>query len=207
MNILSIPTGDYQEMCYIVWSQEKKALVFDPGFDADDLFQILEKQELEVAAYVLTHTHYDHINALADLHEKAPAPIMVHAKDWEWAFSERNQSIPHYPRPRKPEKATLQWLDDSKDWTVADLTFQCVETPGHTPGGCCLLFPEGKIMITGDTLFKGSCGRTDLPGGNPRHLKDSLKLLRELDDDIQIFPGHGGDSTIGEEKATNFFMQ
>lgn len=207
MNILPIPTGAYQAICYIVWSNEKKALVFDPGFDADAISEALEERGLEVAAFVLTHTHYDHINALADLHDKTPAPIVVHSKDWEWAFSEHNQGEPQYPCPRKPENATIQWLESSKDWNFADMNFQCLETPGHTPGGCCLLFPEGKIMIVGDTLFKGSCGRTDLPGGDPRQLKDSLKLLRGLNDDIQIFPGHGEDSTIGEEKATNFFMQ
>ena len=207
MNIIPIPTGAYQEICYLVWNSENKAIVFDPGFDADHIFQTLEQHDLEVAAYVLTHTHYDHINALADLYDRAPAPIVVHSKDWEWAFSERNQGEPYYPLPRKPEIATTQWLEHSKDWNIADMNFQCLETPGHTPGGCCLLFPEGKIMITGDTLFKGSCGRTDLPGGDPRVMKESLKKLKQLPDDIRIFPGHGEDSTIGEEKATNFFMQ
>ncbi|MDF7825563.1 MBL fold metallo-hydrolase [Pontiellaceae bacterium B12227] len=206
MNILPITTGAYQEICCIVWSHEKKAIVFDPGFDAEQIFQALEEHGLQVAAFVLTHTHFDHINALADLHDKTPAPILVHSKDWEWAFSERNQGEP-YPLPRKPENADVQWLESSKDWKVADLHFQCLETPGHTPGGCCLLFPEGKIMITGDTLFKGSCGRTDLPGGDPRAMKDSLKKLKQLPDDIRIFPGHGADSSIGVEKASNFFMQ
>jgi len=207
MNILPIPTGAYQEMCYLVWGAGNKALVFDPGYDAAHILQCLEAHNLEVAAYVLTHTHYDHINALADLHDQAPAPIIVHSKDWEWAFDDRNQSDPYYPKPRKPETEDIQWLETSKDWNVADLHFQVLETPGHTPGGCCLLFPAGNIMITGDTLFKGSCGRTDLPGGNPRQMKDSLKLLKQLPDEIQIFPGHGDDSTIGYERTTNFFMQ
>lgn len=207
MNILSIPTGTYQEICYLVWSNDNKAIVFDPGFDADYISQTLKDNGLEVAAYVLTHTHFDHINALADLHDAAPAPIVVHSKDWGWAFSPTNQGAPDYPCPRKPDAANVQWLESAADWTFADLTFQCLETPGHTPGGCCLLFPEGRIMITGDTLFKGSCGRTDLPGGSSRQLKESLKMLRTLEDDIQIFPGHGHSSTIGKEKATNFFMQ
>ena len=207
MNILPIPTGAYQEMCYIVWSAEKKALIFDPGHDADQILEALSEHDLEVAAYVCTHAHYDHINALADLHDKAPAPIAIHSKDLAWAFDERNQGAPHYPRPRKPNVETFEPLESAESWAFADLRFQRIETPGHTPGGCCLLFPESKVMITGDTLFKGSCGRTDLPGGDPRALKDSLNTLKKLPADIRIFPGHGDDSTIGVERATNFFMQ
>jgi glyoxylase-like metal-dependent hydrolase (beta-lactamase superfamily II) len=207
MNILPIPTGAYQEMCYLVWGPEKKALIFDPGFDADHIFQCMEEHELTVEAYVLTHTHYDHINALADLVDKAPAPVIVHSKDWEWAFSDRNQGEPYYPRPRKPETDDIQWLESSKDWKFADLKFQVLETPGHTPGGCCILFPEGKLLIVGDTLFKGSCGRTDLPGGDSRQMTASLNLLKTLPNDIRIFPGHGEDSTIGHEKVTNFYMR
>ncbi|QBG46207.1 MBL fold metallo-hydrolase [Verrucomicrobia bacterium S94] len=207
MNILPIPTGAYQEMCYLIWNAENKTLIFDPGFDAEYILQCLEKHRLEVAAYVLTHTHYDHINALADLYDRHPAPIYVHSKDWAWAFDDRNQGAPYYPKPRKPETDDIHWLEGSSDHTIADLHFQCLETPGHTPGGCCLLFPESRIMLTGDTLFKGSCGRTDLPGGNPKQMKDSLKKLKQLPDEIQIFPGHGDSSTIGHEKASNFFMQ
>lgn len=207
MNILPIVTGDFQEICYLVWSHDHKAIVFDPGADADVIHQTLQKNNLDVAAYVCTHTHADHINALADLFDKAPAPIVMHSNDLEWAFSDMNQIAPYYPVPEKPEIEEFLRLEDQKDWNFADLHFQCIETPGHTPGGCCLLFPESGIMITGDTLFKGSCGRTDLPGGDPQQLKESLNLLKQLPDEIKIYPGHGPDSTIGIERATNFFMQ
>jgi glyoxylase-like metal-dependent hydrolase (beta-lactamase superfamily II) len=207
MNIIPIPTGPYQEMCYLVWDAGNKALVFDPGYDADHIAHALTEHRLEVVAYILTHTHYDHINALADLHDRFPAPIAVHSKDWDWAFSERNQGEPYYPVPRKPATADIRWLESSKDWTFAELHFQVLETPGHTPGGCCLLFPESNILIAGDTLFKGSCGRTDLPDGNPREMKESLKKLKQLPDEVRVFPGHGEDTTIGLERATNFFMQ
>ncbi|WP_372796372.1 MBL fold metallo-hydrolase [Pontiella sp.] len=207
MNIQAILTGAYMEMCYLVWGPAKKVLVFDPGADADSIYHAVEQNGLEIEAYVLTHTHYDHINALADLHDRAPAPIVVHSKDWAWAFDDRNSNAPHYPVPRKPSTDDIQWLESSKVWNLADLHFQVLETPGHTPGGCCLHFPKGGLLICGDTLFKGSCGRTDLPGGNPRQMKDSLKLLRQLPDETRIFPGHGQDSTIAHEKANNFFMK
>ncbi|MDH3981361.1 MAG: MBL fold metallo-hydrolase [Kiritimatiellaceae bacterium] len=206
MNIHPVLTGPFQEICYLVWSNENKAIVFDPGFDPDDIFQVLEKHNLEVAAYVCTHGHADHISALTELHAKQPAPVVMHSADWKWAFSAMNQIPPYYSVPVCPTEE-FQPLESSTDWNFADLHFQCLETPGHTLGSCCLLFPEDNILISGDTLFKGSCGRTDLPGGNPRDLKDSLNKLKQLPDEISVYPGHGPDTTIGKEKATNFFMQ
>lgn len=207
MNILPITTGDFQEICYLVWNDDNQAIVFDPGEDAGMILETIEKKSLNVVAYVCTHTHADHISALADLYDAKPAPIAIHSKDLEWAFGPMNQIEPYYPVPRKPDVDDFLRLEDQKDWHFESLHFQCIETPGHTPGGCCLLFPDSGIMITGDTLFKGSCGRTDLPGGDPRVLKESLNRLKQLPDEIRIYPGHGPDSTIGTERATNFFMQ
>lgn len=207
MNIEAIPTGPFLEICYIVWDESRKAIVFDPGTDAHAILLILEDLDLDVAAYVCTHTHADHINALADLHDKRPAPIAMHSKDLDWAFSDINRIEPHYPVPRKPDIDEFQRLETSRDWNFGGLDFQCLETPGHTPGGCCILFPEPGILIAGDTLFKGSCGRTDLAGGDPRQLKDSLNKLKQLPDNVRVYPGHGEDTTIGVERATNFFMQ
>ncbi len=207
MNIESIPTGAFEEICHIVWDTAKQAIVFDPGHDADLISQTLDEHHLDVAAYVCTHGHADHINALAELHEKRPAPVAMHTSDWQWAFDSINQIPPHYPVPQRPAVETFLPLESSTDWNVADLHFQCMETPGHTPGSCCILFPESGILVTGDTLFKGSCGRTDLPGGDARQLKESLNKLKQLPDEVRAFPGHGPDTTIGIERATNFFMQ
>ncbi|VGO23317.1 MBL fold metallo-hydrolase [Pontiella sulfatireligans] len=206
MNLDAITTGAFQEICYIVWGKAKRALVLDPGQDAPLIFQALEKHGLEVEAYICTHGHADHINALAEVHAKHPAPVAMHSGDWSWAFGDMNQIEPHYPVPRRPDVEDALRLESAKDWTFSDLKFQCLETPGHTPGSCCILFPEGRIMIAGDTLFKGSCGRTDLPGGSPRQLKDSLNKLKQLPDEVRVFPGHGPDTTVGIERATNFFM-
>jgi hydroxyacylglutathione hydrolase len=207
MNIEAITTGTFEEICYVVWSDSKQAIVFDPGYDAELIFQTLEKHDLSIAAYVCTHTHADHINALADLYDQEPAPVVVHSSDWKWAFDDINQVAPYYPIPRRPDIEDFQPLENSKDWNFGDLHFQCLETPGHTPGSCCLLFPESGIMVVGDTLFKGSCGRTDLPGGSPKKLKESLNKLKQLPDAVRVYPGHGPDTTIGIERATNFFMR
>ena len=207
MNIDAISTGAYEEICYLVWDSSKQALVFDPGHDVDIIIEHLKHHELDVAAYICTHGHADHINALADMHDAHPAPVAMHSNDLEWAFGPANQIMPYYPTPRRPGINDFLLLESSKDWSFADLRFQCLETPGHSPGSCCLLFPEGKIMIAGDTLFRGSCGRTDLPGGNARLLKESLNKLKQLPDDINVYPGHGPETTIGIERMTNFFMQ
>jgi glyoxylase-like metal-dependent hydrolase (beta-lactamase superfamily II) len=114
---------------------------------------------------------------------------------------------PCYPAPKRPAVDDFLRLESSMDWRFGKLHFQCLETPGHSPGSCCLLFPEDKILFTGDTLFKGSCGRTDLPGGDARQIKESLNKLKHLPDEIHVYPGHGPETTIGIERLTNFFMQ
>ena len=208
MNIEAIPTGAFEEICYIVWNSNNQALVFDPGFDADLIQKMLDKHTLQVAAYICTHAHADHINALAEIYRRHPAPIAMHSNDLAWAFEAVNQIEPYYPVPQRPDIDRFLLLETATDWSLTtDLRFHCLETPGHTPGSCCLLFDESEIMITGDTLFKGSCGRTDLPGGNARQLKGSLNKLKQLPDTVRIYPGHGPDSSIGIERQTNFFMQ
>jgi glyoxylase-like metal-dependent hydrolase (beta-lactamase superfamily II) len=207
MNIETIVTGAYEEVCSVVWNTARKALVFDPGFDAPLIYPILEQHGLTVEAYICTHGHADHINALAEMHRRFPAPVAMHSADLAWAFEPINQVAPYYPVPERPEVDRFLRLENATEWTFADLTFQCMETPGHTPGSCCLLFAEDDIMIAGDTLFKGSCGRTDLPGGDAQQLKQSLNKLKQLPDEIRVYPGHGPDTTIGIERLTNYFMQ
>ena len=207
MNIEAIPTGTFEEICYIVWNKDLQAIVFDPGFDANLILEILNKHRLEVVAYVCTHAHADHINALAEMHQQLPAPIAIHSKDLAWAFESINQIAPYYPVPKRPEVDHFLFLDKAADWKFAGLHFQCLETPGHTPGSCCLLFAEEGLLITGDTLFKGSCGRTDLPGGDAQQLKHSLNKLKQLPNEVRVYPGHGPDTTIGIERQTNYFMQ
>ena len=207
MDIESVPTGAFEEICHIVWGSENQAIVFDPGYDAACIIQTLDAKNLHVAAYVCTHGHADHINALAEMHRQCPAPVAIHSHDLKWAFDAVNQIEPYYPVPQRPDVEDYLRLETSPDWNFADLHFQCIETPGHTPGSCCLLFPESGIMITGDTLFKGSCGRTDLPGGDARQLKASLDKLKQLPDETRAYPGHGPVTTIGLERQINFFMQ
>lgn len=207
MNVRMLETGPLATNCCLVWGDEKRAVVFDPGSDAGKIDEILDQQRLEVAAYVCTHGHIDHISALAALHAKRPAPVAMHTDDLEWAFEPDNLLLSIYPPPVRPQVEEFDRLDRARDWTYADLSFECIETPGHTPGSCCLFFADSGILISGDTLFRGSCGRTDLPGGNPRQMKESLDKLKKLPGPTRVYPGHGLDTTIDTERATNYYMR
>lgn len=207
MNIELIPVGPYEVNCSIVWGDAQQALVIDPGFDVNEIESFLKTNSLQTAAYLLTHGHADHISALAKLHTVNPAPVYLHPADQEWAFGPNNQIPPYYPVPEKPD-TEIRNPADLNDVEIADLSFQTLETPGHTPGGVCYWFKGADVCFTGDTLFKGSCGRTDLPGGNARVLTDSLgKLAETLPPETQIIAGHGDSSTMKQELATNFFLQ
>lgn len=201
-----LSVGPYEVNCAIVWEETKQALIIDPGYDAAKIDSVLQANGLTVAAYLLTHGHADHISALAALHTKHPAPVYLHADDEKWAFGPNNQIPPHYPVPTKPD---IEMLDPTKELPGNDFQgLEIIETPGHTPGGVCYWFKDEEICFTGDTLFKGSCGRTDLPSGDARTLTASLKKLAEtLPPETRIVAGHGEDSTIAHELATNFYLQ
>lgn len=206
MNVKILSVGPFEVNCAIVWGDAKQALVIDPGHDAADIEAVLRQNGLTIAAYLLTHGHADHLCALAELHAARPAPVYFHAEDYKWAFGQQNQILPYYPVPKKPATEFIH-PETSRDWKTADLSFRCMETPGHTKGCICYYFEQEKTIFTGDTLFKGTCGRTDLPGGDGRILAQSLKKLAALPDDVTVYPGHNESTTIGYEKKTNFFMQ
>lgn len=217
MNIKRITVGPFEVNCAVVWGEAKQALVIDPGYDAPLIQSCLDANGLTVAAYLLTHGHADHINALAELYAVRPATVYLHADDERWAFGNQNQIPPYYPIPIKPDTEILH-PEVSNDWKKLEPFFQtlekenetqlcCLETPGHTPGGICYWFKEENVCFTGDTLFKGSCGRTDLPGGDARTLSASLKKLAQLPPETRIICGHGEDTTIEHELKTNFFLK
>lgn len=211
MKIETLVVGPFQVNCFLVWTNPGRALVIDPGCDADVIEAALQDHGLTVAAWLLTHGHADHISALAALHAKHPAPVYIHPADLRWCFTPQNRIEPYYPQPAKPDAEFppigTNSPNASTPWNREEVPFQTLETPGHTPGCVCFYFPDEQIVFTGDTLFKGSCGRTDLPGGDGRVLAQSLKKLAALPDRVAAYPGHGESTSIGYEKKTNFFMQ
>jgi hydroxyacylglutathione hydrolase len=206
MNIETVVVGAYEVNCYVIWDDDRRALVIDPGANPERIEEVIRTNGLTVTAYLITHGHADHIGALPALHALHPAPVALSAEDARWAFLPINQLLPHYPALVSPPNVE-RILSDGQKWTDGELRCEVIATPGHSPGCVCFHFPEAHALFAGDTLFQGSVGRTDIPGGDPRALSSSLKKLKTLPDDTRVFPGHGPDTTIGIEKETNFFMR
>jgi hydroxyacylglutathione hydrolase len=206
MKIETVTVGAYEVNCYVVWDEGLNALVIDPGANPERIEEVIKANGLSVSAYLITHGHADHIGALPALHAARPAPVAISAEDAQWAFLPFNQLLPHYPALESPP-AVSRKLADGQKWTDGDLRYEVIATPGHSPGCVCLYFPENQVLFAGDTLFQGSVGRTDIPGGDPRALSTSLKKLKKLPDDTRVFPGHGPETSIGIEKETNYFMR
>ena len=201
MERLTIQVGGFEVNCSIL-SENGKAWIVDPGQEPKRIIDTLAKKGLEPAAILLTHAHFDHISAIPGLLEKFPdLPVYVHQKDAPMFGHPLNQLPPEYPSFAKPKNlANLNSLDSLEGLEI-------LETPGHTPGGVCYHFPAAKLLLSGDTLFAGSVGRTDLPGGDMATLMDSLQKLTALPDDTLVIPGHGPHTTIAAEKRGNPFLQ
>jgi hydroxyacylglutathione hydrolase len=206
MNLETIVVGEFQSNCFVIWNSQKEAAVIDPGADADTIAEFLRSSNLSVAAYLQTHGHMDHICGLADMCDATPAKVHIHPADAKWAFSSQNEWPPFYSSPRKPECA-ISAVQDGAEIEVIGLRCVVLATPGHTAGSVCYYFPAEKTLFSGDTLFAGSVGRTDFPGGSSRELALSLKKLAALPADTVVHTGHGPSTTIGEEKRHNYFMQ
>ena len=188
MIIKQLDIGYMDNFCYIVGCEKtRKALVIDPGHDVDQIVSAAEKQGLEIETIVNTHAHGDHTAGNAELKSLTGAKIIIHALD-----------AAGYPT------ADIL-LKDEKTLQLGGITFDVIHTPGHTPGGICL-HTQGNLF-TGDTLFVGDSGRTDLPGGDRPTLGKSIRRLMQLPDDTIIWPGHNygptPTSTIGWEKRNN----
>ena len=205
MKILSTPTGAIQANCYIVFNDDRNALVIDPGADAERITQIITDHNLNIIGYPLTHGHYDHIGALPALHAKWPAPIGLHAKDAAWAFTPINAMPPYYPAISETPPISRSYQDKQ---TFSDESFQysIIFTPGHSPGGVCFYFENEHILFGGDNIFKGSVGRVDLPGSHPPDMKTTLEKLMKLPDETIVYSGHGPETTIGAERRTNPYI-
>ena len=206
MRIETLVVGPYQVNCYVLSTDSDEAVVIDPGADADDILDYLRDEQLKPAAYLLTHGHADHISALGKMLATHAAPVLIHSEDQHWAFIERNQ-IPPFYAGLHPAPATLRTITDGEELLLAGIKFKVIATPGHTPGGVCFYSPDAKTLFSGDTLFQGTVGRTDLPGGDGRILAQSLKKLAVLPVDTMVLPGHGPETTIGEERRHNIYFR
>ena len=205
MNIKTLELGTYGANCYIVWANAAtESLLIDPGDDAGLILKELEKLGLKLKYILLTHGHPDHCGALAELKSATGALFGIHPADVD-LLNNRLIRMLLGMKPQNPPAPDLL-LRDGDIVSAAGLELKVLATPGHSPGGICLL-GEG-ILFTGDSLFNDSIGRTDLPGGDGSQLIRSIKeVVMSLPDGTIIYPGHGPASTIGAERRGNPFLQ
>ena len=193
MQIHTLPLGAYQTNTYIVANGDY-CVVIDPGFEAETISRFLEKNALTADAIFLTHGHFDHVGAVRDLVARLGCPVYIH---------EAELSMPQAMTAGPLHYTNLYGEGDRVN--AAGISFQVLHTPGHTPGSVCLMAEDA--MFSGDTLFYGSCGRTDLPGGDWATIRRSLLRLSQMDFSGTVYPGHGESTTLAQEKRYNPYMQ
>lgn len=197
MLIKCLPVGHLMTNCYIVTDETTlECAVIDPGDESNTILYYLEDNHLTCRAILLTHGHYDHTGAVYAVHEETGAPVYMNALDAGTAVAFDSYSF-------VPPEGTI-FYKEGDEVKVGNLTFRVIETPGHTPGGVTLIC--GDALFTGDTLFAGSCGRTDFEGGSMEVELQSLAKIAALPGDYEVYPGHMDCSTLETERRFNPYL-
>jgi hydroxyacylglutathione hydrolase len=203
-----LPVGVLQCNCSIFGDERsREAVVIDPGDNIDQILAVLARHGLKVKAIVITHAHIDHIGGAAKLKAATGAPVYMNASDQELYDNLDVQAS--WLQMKEPEKTSIDTEAREGDTLgLGDAVFHVLHTPGHTQGSISLWIPAENKLIAGDTLFRDSIGRTDLPGGNARQILRSIRdKLLTLPEDAVVVPGHGANTTIGREKERNPFLR
>lgn len=205
MILKTLVVGPLQVNCYILAClKSKEAGIIDPGGEPDRIITTVQSNGFRPVCIINTHVHTDHIIGNARLKKKYEIPLMIHSKDFE-LIQFQDKSPLAYMLGNEPSPLPDKKIEDKDVIEIGELKLQVIHTPGHTPGGICLLIDS--IIFTGDTLFAGGIGRTDFYGGSYEEIVKSIKeKLFILEDEVTIFPGHGPTSTIGYEKINNPFL-
>ena len=194
LKVYAMALGAYQTNCYIIHEENSRTCcVIDPGYDADRILDKLDSLGLTLEAVLLTHGHFDHVGAVKDLAAETQCDVYLHPEDL---------SMP--PMMTAGALYYTKTYGEGSLLKLAGLEISVLHTPGHTPGSVCLL--TDTAIFSGDTLFQGSCGRTDLPGGDWATIGKSLKRLAALEGNFWVYPGHGPSTTLRDEKKYNPYM-
>ena len=198
MNIKTIPVGQLETNCYVVVNEETLAcVVIDPGDESNAIMDYIESNRLRCEAIMLTHGHFDHVGAVNEILEQTGCALYINPRDEGYEVGKSGMKF------KMPEGG--KYYDDGDIIVEAGLEFKVLAAPGHTPGSVCLIC--GGALFTGDTLFRGSCGRADLPGGSMREEMRSLKKICELEGDYEVYPGHMDSSSLERERRFNHYCR
>jgi glyoxylase-like metal-dependent hydrolase (beta-lactamase superfamily II) len=204
-----IPVTDYQQNCTLLWcDQSKQAALIDPGGDVPLLMDVIKKNNLDLKQIWLTHGHLDHVGGTEEIASQMGISIIgPHKDDFFW-LDILQQQCDMFNFPNVNNFIPDQWLNEMDQLTLGAEQFEVRHTPGHTPGHIIIIHHQNKTIWVGDVLFKNSIGRTDFPQGDQDTLLTSIKnKLLSLPDDYQFIPGHGPNSTLGDEKRSNPYLQ
>ena len=212
MLIESCAVPPFEKNGYVVACPDtREAIVIDPGDEVDRLIAIVGRHGLSVRSIMLTHSHLDHISGCNEAKAAWPVPLVLHREDL-FLYERAVQQGLAFGIEMRPQPPIDAWFDEQPEWTFGRCTVSVHHTPGHSPGQVCLQIGEAggpaQDLFVGDTLFAGSIGRTDLPGGDLDVLLRSVReVLFPLGDACRVYPGHGPATTIGKERKTNPFLR
>lgn len=201
------PVGPLQCNCSIIGDEtSREAMVIDPGDDIEKILGLIAEHNLQVKQIIITHAHIDHVGGAMKLRAATGAPILLNQNDYDLLKMLDTQAA--WVGMKSPGKVEIdQSVEQADTLRAGSITANVLHTPGHTQGSVCLYFPTEKTLVAGDTLFAGSIGRTDLPGGSFEKILHSLHgTVLALPDDTVVVPGHGPLTTIGEERESNPFL-
>ena len=195
MKVLTITGGSLGTNCYVAWNENQdKCVVVDPGFDAQAILEKVRAKGLQAEAILLTHGHFDHVGGVKELATQTGCKVFLHADELQLPSQLTLGTIP-----------STDHYENGQTLSLAGLEILVRHTPGHSPGSVCLICES--VIFAGDTLFAGTCGRTDLPGGSFRQISDSLKGLAAMEGEYHVLPGHGLPTTLERERRSNPYMQ
>lgn len=204
MKIYPFSLGELQANCYLI-QEDDEALLIDPGDDASFLLEEIQRRNLKLIGILATHGHFDHVMAVGEIQLGIDVPFYMHKKDQfliDRLESTAEHFLGHKPIVIPPKKITHL---PSEELQISNFKFKILHTPGHTPGSVCYYIPSEKIMFTGDTLFMGAIGRADLSYSNRGDLKNSLHILATYPEETTVYPGHGEETLIANEKGATLF--
>ncbi len=205
MKVKKLVVGIFEANCYILWDEkDKEAIIVDPGEEGERIIEVVRKNSLKIRSVVNTHIHIDHIGANDFLREKTEAPLLVHSAD---VFLLQNAELNLSALTGKDMSFGLpdRVLEEGDEIGVGDFSLGVLHTPEHATGSICLC--GDNKLFSGDTLFAGGIGRTDLAGGSLKELQKSIKdKILTLPDEVVVYPGHGPSTTVGKERRSNSFI-